>query len=247
MTSQLFWIRAYESGQPWAIAERDEKQKWRVDGYLLGGEPFEIGPEILPPGHPRLKGECDLRRVLELVAAYLAPSSVCSYGKLVDLLSVVRGCEGWTYSDLYPVLFNCQAKPNPYADDPVAAPSYDCEVAARALRIELGLPPLVPATWQALLDSLSDEQRFEIMDLAGERVWRCVALAATSATDDEALAALRDLKPAIEALGPESTVALANGVASALGPERFGTLFMALSTGQISVIHRAVGGHARDN
>jgi hypothetical protein len=240
MNYRHYWIRPYLAGAPWQIGEQDEAGKWRIDDHIV--EPAEIGPEILPPGHPRLQGQCDLPRVLDLVAAYLAPSTPISYGRFVELLSVVRGCEGWTYSDLYPRLFNCQ----------VLETVYDCEAAARALRVELGLPPLIPATWQAFLDALSDEQRFQIMDLAGERVWRCLALTSTASTDEEAIAALADLKPAIDARGAGAgpfAVALADaldGLADTLDGSSIKTLLDSLKIGGVDV-WVAVGGLAHDN
>lgn len=144
-----YWARVSER-EPWWVEIRIDHKAQNLDGSD-GGFYFEnrferyetlleLGPRILPPGHPDAPSPCDLPRILELVAAYIAPSSPISYGRLVELLATVRGCEGYSYSDLYPVLFNVQSDSDPYPDDDFAL-VYDCDAAARRLLQELGIEP----------------------------------------------------------------------------------------------------------
>lgn len=108
----------------------------RADGFweVDGGFEFADGDRIVAYGMPHF----DMVRVLGLVAAYIAPSNPLTYGRFLEILSEITGIP-ITYRGAYPLLFNVRACTHK-DDPPELAPRYDCEVAARTLREEIGEP-----------------------------------------------------------------------------------------------------------
>lgn len=74
-----------------------------------------------------------IRRILTIVAAYLAPSAPMSYGKMLELLREVPGFETVRYRDIYPILFNSKIVAEPFDSDDPLCMYYDPEAAAREL------------------------------------------------------------------------------------------------------------------
>ena len=90
----------------------------RADGHYVPTMPMSLNVDdalYLEPAIPMRA--VDLRRVLMGVAAYIDPSASISYGRFVEMLVAESGLEGWSYSDLYPVLFNVTACTHPKSND----------------------------------------------------------------------------------------------------------------------------------
>lgn len=214
-TPWIRWIKPWSIDDDWQLALRRERDWLLLVEQVTVETPIAIGGEAFPPDHPKSKADCDLARVLDLVAAYIAPSQPISYGKFVELLERVPGCDGWSYSDLYPRLFNVRAD-LPMRDPEVI--TFDCEVAAAALRIELGLRAHVPQIFTDLLARFSDDQRNQLHDLLGPKAFSALTTAAESKTDDEARAALAELADELQlAQGPSARVTAAIQLCGAAG------------------------------
>lgn len=231
------WVQMNRSDDaPWVLAEVDEQGQWSVSNgrQAFKYPPAVIGPRAYPPGHPATPPACDLPRVLDLIAAYLAPSQPISYGKLVELLGRTQGCDGYGYSDLYPRLFNVQQHPDPHPGE--LAVVYDCEAAATKLRAELGLPQprSIPDLFSDVLAQLTKADQRQIADLMGPKAWGIVTATEKAPNDAEAMAFLADLADALEELDPSALEAL--GIALA---KIFNDREIDQASGLVHVIHRA--------
>jgi len=87
----------------------------------------------------------DVRRFLQIVAAYIAPSSPITYGRFVELLAAIPGLEGTRHADVYPALFETKACTHPNGSNDFAGYN-DCEKEAKALCAELGIDYVLVCT-----------------------------------------------------------------------------------------------------
>ncbi len=90
----------------------------RADGHYVPTMPMSLNVDDALYLEPQIPMRAvDLRRVLMIVAAYIDPSASISYGRFAELLAAESGLEGWSYSDLCPVLFNVTACTHPKSND----------------------------------------------------------------------------------------------------------------------------------